>query len=68
MKIEIKESVKKRYPFLGIYGSGIIVYFTDLCEGICLKDGGQREEGVFYNDWNMDNVKLFTGSITLSND
>ena len=48
--------------------NGSVVLFTAHGEGTCVHAEGANVLGEYSPDWDMDNFKLFNGTITLSND
>ena len=72
MKSIIKHAKKKpaiTYPCLMIgTRNGSVVLFTERDTGICVHAEGADVLGEYSPNWDMDNFKLFNGTITLSND
>lgn len=71
MKVEVKDGKKQEdieYPCLMVNEDGAIILFSDNNTGMRVRSGLGSEPGVYSDGWIMDGFKLFTGSITLSND
>ncbi|MDD4515652.1 hypothetical protein [Massilibacteroides sp.] len=71
MKIEIKESesIRREYPYIGIYDGILWVLFATKNAGTVLKTNNVYWRiGEYRVDFHEDLFNPFTGSITLSND
>ena len=61
-----------KLPCLMEHKSGLIVLMTDrkVCNGIgmVVRDSKMAKIGEYGEDWTLDNFKVFTGKLELSND
>ena len=56
------------YPYLGVFEDGTVILFTAAEEGTVVHVGdGSDSIGDHSNDWAEEDVKRFTGKITLEN-
>lgn len=68
VKNDKKQTSKDIFPHLGVYTDDVVVLFLGEGSGVCVSDSPNIWGiGSMRSDWH-DNYKLFTGSITLSND
>lgn len=68
MKVVIKEkgqtTKRRKYPYLGRFEDGTIVYFTTSRTGIQLN---KNDIGCYFIGWNEKHTEVFEGTVELSN-
>lgn len=71
MEVIVNEnkSDKKKYPYLGIFNNGTIVFFINPKGGFCLYsgDGCLHSKGRYSENWAENECKKFEGEIILRN-
>lgn len=75
MKSELINKVEKQsvtYPvLLQLNDDGVVVLFTANKNGIVVKEGSGHQLGEYRTDWTsylLDNWKVYTGKVVLSNE
>ena len=69
VKAEVKMNEERpEYPYLGISNNGHVVYFTEPGTGLTLATSDRGQVGYTSSTYaELSSFKVFTGSITLSN-